>query len=125
MQFALSPASYIRTLPGNLQQKARILRILSDPLLSSGLRRTLLHRAHDDILSALVPAPGFIEHAIGFAYAGGVAQKNLEFCAPALALLSLDLLEESFGTRPGKFGYAHGVSVNRKQCRNVRAQTWD
>jgi hypothetical protein len=36
----------------------------------------------------------------------------------------LYLLEEAFGTRPRKFGYAHCVSLNRKQRRrNVKAQT--
>ena len=85
-----------------------------------------LNGTHDNVLSTLVPPSGFIEHAIGFAYTGSVAQKNLEFCAPALALLGLDLLEESFGTRPGKFGYAHCASVNRKQrSRNVNAPTWE
>ena len=73
-----------------------------------------LNGADDNIFSALVPPSGFIEHAIGFAYAWSVAQKNLEFRTPPLALLRLDLLEETFGTRPGKFGYAHCVSVNRK-----------
>jgi len=34
---------------------------------------------------------------------------------PTLVLLSLHLLEEAFGTGPGKFGYTHCVSVNRKQ----------
>jgi hypothetical protein len=84
-----------------------------------------LNGTHHNVFATLVPTPGFIEHAIGFAYAGGVAQKNLEFRAPSLALLGLHLLEESFGTRPGKFGHAHCVSVNRKQrSRNVKAQTW-
>ena len=83
-----------------------------------------LNGTHDNVLSTLVPTPGFIKHAIGFAYSGGVAQKNLEFRAPALALLRLYLLEEAFGTRPRKFGYAHCVSLNRKQRRrNVKAQT--
>jgi hypothetical protein len=37
------------------------------------LRLLFLNGTHDNILSALVPPPGFIEHAIGFANAGCVA----------------------------------------------------
>src|SRR5258708_14369918 len=49
-----------------------------------------LNGAHDNLFPALVPPSGFIDHAIGFAYAGGGAQQKLNICPPALTPLSFN-----------------------------------
>jgi hypothetical protein len=86
--------SHLSELLGNLDEAIK--------LEEQAIALNPLHANSHLVFSPLVPAPGFIEHAIGFAYAGRVAQKNFEFRTPALALLRLYLLEEAFGTRPGK-----------------------
>jgi hypothetical protein len=58
-----------------------------------------------------MPPSGFIQHAIRLAYAGSIAQKNLEFRSPALVFLGLHLLEESLWTGSREFGYAHCGSL--------------
>ena len=86
------------------------------------LRLLSLNGTHDDVFPSLLPTPRFIQHAIGLAYTGRVAKKNLEFRTPLLAFLRLHLLEEPLGTRSGEFGYAHflnsGKSVNRHDVSN-------
>jgi hypothetical protein len=70
-----------------------------------------LNATDDNVFPALKPPSGFVEHAIRLAYAGSIAQKNLEFRAPPLVLLRLHLLEEPLGTWSRELGYAHCVRV--------------
>jgi hypothetical protein len=64
------------------------------------LRLLALNGTDDDVFTTLVPTASLVEHAIGLAHAGRVAQKNLKSRTPELILLGLHLLEESLGTRP-------------------------
>jgi hypothetical protein len=59
-----------------------------------------LNSSNDNVFAALSPPPGFVQHAIGLPDARRIAEKNLEFRTPALALLGLYLFEEPFWTWP-------------------------
>jgi hypothetical protein len=86
-------------------QRRNHLELLQERLNLFGL--LALNSTYNYVFPTLVASAGLIEHAIGLAYAGSIAQKNLEFRSPASVFFGLDLFQEPLGTRSREFGYAH------------------
>ena len=74
-----------------------------------------LHRAHHDVLAALLAAPAFVEHAVRLADARGVSQKHFQAPAPLPALFRLDAAQQLFGIGAMVSVLGHGREAVRYQ----------
>jgi hypothetical protein len=76
-----------------------------------------LDGSDDHVLAALEASAAFVEHALGFAYAGGVAQKDFQAAPRCVGFLRLYLAEEFVGVGAAKVFGTHECCRRRFRLR--------